>query len=194
MPFIVQEIWTDRPTLRRPAADDEIYVMEKYAHHAVKCSVCRHPYNTFINGEALCPRGYHHATNLLQYIYQKCGKAYSVVDREQGRHTQVEIPSEYLVIHDLLKAIDNGLRIPKRRISAPVVVHNSRTASDNKPEGPEPVQRPTTSTAVIPHRNSRLSSNGVYIYRRGSLYGVDLSRQSSPTSSQRVRTPRSYLR
>ncbi|OJD19544.1 hypothetical protein AJ78_00516 [Emergomyces pasteurianus Ep9510] len=194
MPSVVREVGAERPVLSRDPQDDEKYVMEKFSNHALHCPACSRPFDTFCSGRPLCSRGNLYATALLQYVYQKCGRPYSLVDREYGRYVQVQIPSHCQVVNDLFKALDRGLMLPTRRQTAPVVVHNPKPVTEPSQEPPRVVQRRTMPSAVIPHNSLNLSRNGLYIYRRGSLYGIDLSRQSSPSSTQRVRIPNTYLR
>ncbi|OAX77074.1 hypothetical protein ACJ72_08631 [Emergomyces africanus] len=194
MPSVVREVGADRPVLSRLPQDDEKYVMEKFSTHALHCPACSRPYETFSRGRPLCSRGNLYANALLQYVYQKCGIPYSLVDREYGRYVHVQIPSNCQVVHELLKALDRGLVLPARRQTAPVVVHNPKPVTEPAVERPRVVQPRTMPSAVIPHNSLNLSRNGLYIYRRGSLYGLDLSRQSSPASTQRVRIPNNYLR
>ncbi|EEQ88298.1 hypothetical protein RJZ56_000457 [Blastomyces dermatitidis] len=194
MPSLVREIGAERPVLSRAPRDDEKYVMERFSQHALRCPACSRPYETFCSGRPLCSRGNLYATSLLQYVYQKCGKPYSLVDREYGRYIQVQIPSDCQVVHDLLNALDKGLIIPTRRQTAPVVVHNPKPVAEPVQEQPRVVHRRTIPTTVTPHSSLNLSRNGLYVYRRGTLYSLDLSRQTSPASSQRVRIPNTYLR
>ncbi|PGH09164.1 hypothetical protein GX51_00918 [Blastomyces parvus] len=193
MPSLIREVATERPVLSRAPRDDEKYVMERFSQHALRCPACSRPYETFCSGKPLCSRGNLYATSLLQYVYQKCGKPYSLVDREYGRYIQVQIPSDCQVVHDLLNALDKGLVLPTRRQTAPVVIHNPKPVTEPV-EQPRIVQRRTIPTTVMPHSSLNTSRNGLYIYRRGTLYGLDLSRQTSPASSQRVRIPNTYLR
>ncbi|PGH15005.1 hypothetical protein AJ79_02685 [Helicocarpus griseus UAMH5409] len=195
MPYIVREITPERPVLSREAGDDERYVMEEFSKHTVECFRCNRPYEAFCKGRPLCPAGNGYAHEVLKYIYQKCGRPYSVVDREQGRYVRMEIPDGCQVVLDLLKALDEGLVIPRpRRPHRPqsVIVHNSEANQEPRILHIQPLSRRPVSSAVIPHR--RMSRDDLYIYRRGSLYSSDLSRQSSPGSNQRVRIPDTYLR
>ncbi|EEH38327.1 hypothetical protein PAAG_01248 [Paracoccidioides lutzii Pb01] len=194
MPSVIREPYIERSGFSRQPRDDEKYVMDKYSQHALRCIVCSRPYETFCNGRPLCSRGNYYATNILQYVYQKCGKAYSLVDREQGRYSQVLIPNDCHVVHDLLKALESGLMLPTRRRTVPIVVHNPKPAIETSLNQPRILQRQTMPSAVIPHSSLSLSRNGLYIYRRGSLFGDDLSRRTSPASGQRVRVPNNYLR
>ncbi|KKZ68249.1 hypothetical protein EMCG_06072 [[Emmonsia] crescens] len=194
MPSVIREIGAERPVLSRAPQDDEKYVMERYSQHALRCPACSRPYETFCSGKPLCSRGNLYATGLLQYVYQKCGRPYSLVDREYGRYIQIQIPSDCQVVHDLLKALDKGLVLPSRRQTAPVVVHNPKPITAPAQALPRIFQRRTMPTSITPHNSLNLSRNGLYIYRRGSLYDIDLSRQSSPSSTQRVLIPNTYLR
>lgn len=194
MPSVIREIGAERPILSRAPRDDEKYVMERYSQHALRCPACSRPYETFCSGRSLCGRGNLYATSLLQYVYQKCGQPYSLVDREYGRYIQVQIPRDCQVVNDLLNALDKGLVLTTRRQTAPVVIHNPKPVTEPQQEQPRIVQRRTTPATIIPNNSLNLSRNSLYIYRRGSLYGVDLSRQSSPSSAQRVRIPNTYLR
>lgn len=102
------------PDYSRPARDDEEYVMKAFNHHASRCSSCAHPYEVHRRGGTLCPKGHQRARDVAQYLYNKSGHAYSVVDREGNQRVQVEIPAGCDAVRGLLKAMERGLRLRKR--------------------------------------------------------------------------------
>lgn len=51
------------------------------------------------------------ALDVTQYIFQKTGHAFSVVDLDDNRRMQVEIPADCEPVRGLLKAIERGLRL-----------------------------------------------------------------------------------
>ena len=97
--------------------DDEMYVLKAFTRHANKCRDCRDPYQVYHEGGSLCSKGNQRALDVAQYVYNKSGQAYSVVDSEKQQRVQIEIPSDCEPVRSLLKAMERGLRVFKR--SAP---------------------------------------------------------------------------
>ena len=160
-------------TLSRPARDDEVAVMRSFAAHASHCSFCADPYDTYLRGGTLCDRGNAYARDVAQYIYNKSGRPYSVIDRKvSGERVQVEIPASCKAVRGLIKAADRGLKVKDR---TPVVrkdktypVAERRAMSEeermNRRDGYDVVE-------IAPRRERRRAA--VYAGGRGSLYKDD---------------------
>ena len=101
------------PVYSRLPHDDENYVMKAFARHASKCSSCAQPYEVYRQGGTLCSIGHQRALDVAQYVYNKGGQAYSMVDREGNQRVQIEIPAGCEPVRSLLKAMERGLRIMK---------------------------------------------------------------------------------
>ena len=96
---------------------DELYVMKAYTRHASQCSACAYPYNTFRNiskGANLCSKGLQRALDINQYVFNKAGQTYSVVDLNGNRRVQIEIPADCAVIRELLSAMERGLHLNRQ--------------------------------------------------------------------------------
>ena len=143
--------FSERNDYSRLPRDDEMYVMKAFSKHAKKCSSCFDPYRVYREGGTLCPKGHQRALDVAQYVYNKGGSAYSVVDSEKNQRVQIEIPGECEAVRSLLKAMERGLRVMKR---APTSSYDktyfvpARRASDR---GPAPARQPST-------RNLRLET------------------------------------
>lgn len=107
----------------RPPRDDEHSVMEHFARHASKCSICKDPYTSYRQDIPLCDRGNALARDVAKYIYSKGGKPFSVIDRRNDDRVQIEIPYGCEVISSLVKAFDRGmsLRAPRPVVVTPTV-------------------------------------------------------------------------
>ncbi|MCJ1325049.1 hypothetical protein MMC10_001711 [Thelotrema lepadinum] len=151
--------FSERNEYSRLPRDDEMYVLKAFSRHAKKCSSCYDPFRVYREGGTLCPKGHQRALDVAQYVYNKGGVAYSVVDGEKSQRVQIEIPSECEAVRSLLKAMERGLRVMKR---APTVSYDkgyyvpARRASDR---GPAPTRRPSTNNlrleTVEPPRSPR---------------------------------------
>ena len=144
-------------TYSRLPHDDEKLVLRRFAKHADTCSTCSPS-----KGD-LCPKGYARAKDVEEYVFQKAGKAYSVVDLNSGRRMQIEIPSDCSsVVRDLFKGMERGLRtrasksedkpisydrtyyVPPRKTKPDVVERKPRVA---KYDIEEPKRTPTIKTS-----------------------------------------------
>lgn len=115
MPFFSRQVDFDlTPAYSRLPRDDEVYVMEAFAHHASHCSACANPYEVHKRGGTLCAKGHLRALDVAQYLYNKGGRAFSSVDLEGNQRIQVEIPSGCEPVRGLLKAMERGLRLRRR--------------------------------------------------------------------------------
>lgn len=92
----------------RPARDDEAYVMKAWTRHASHCGQCARPHELYKLGGTLCPKGQQRARDVADYLYNKEGEVYSLVDQERRQSTRVEIPAGCESVRDLLKALERG--------------------------------------------------------------------------------------
>ena len=164
-------------TYSRLPHDDELYVMKAFARHASHCSACVHPYDVHLKGGSLCSKGHQRALDVAQYVFNKAGQTFSVVDLEGNRRVQMEIPADCAVVRELLKAMERGLRL-RRKLPAtsydetyhvpPRVIQP--TSEHRRPQKPQYTRKPVLVTAVPPSsRREKHSRSG-----RGSLYEADM--------------------
>ena len=168
-------------TICRPARDDERDVMLHFAAHASHCPRCEDPYRVYMKGGTLCDRGHAYARDVAQYVYSKAGKAYSVIDREEtDTRVQIEIPARCDAIRNLLKAVDQGLKI-RSQSSRPVVSYDSTYHVPERRQLPERRDAYDVLEVAPQRREERRRAEGgerrrdtVYIPSgRGSLYAKD---------------------
>lgn len=170
-------------TYSRLPHDDELYVMKAFARHASHCSKCAHPYEVHKNGGSLCSKGHQRAIDVAQYVMQKAGKAYSVVDLDGNRRVQMEIPADCEAVRELLKAMERGLRLRRK---TPVVSYDEtypvppRVSSyperDSRLREPRYISKPMLETSEAPPSPTRKASvrEKPYYSGRGSLYESDM--------------------
>jgi hypothetical protein len=165
-------------TISRPARDDERDVMQHFAAHASHCPRCADPFYIYMKGGTLCDRGHAYARDVVQYIYSKAGKAYSVVDRDANDlRVQIEIPPRCDAVSKLLKAADRGLKI-KSQIPRPVVSYEQMYPVAERKRLPK---RRDGDDVLPQRREERERSEGSERRRdkvsvpsgRGDLYKVD---------------------
>ncbi|KAI9882796.1 MAG: hypothetical protein M1823_005459 [Watsoniomyces obsoletus] len=162
----------------RPARDDELEVMYRFALHASHCERCSDPHSRYLAGKSLCDRGHHHARPLTKRLYMENGRVYSTTDRQgegEREKIEVEVPVCYDASRRLLKAIERGLRIREKS--------SSKAASTKKPakvvikyEGKE--IKPVSSTAAVKTNNTR---------RRSRIEIVDPPRRDSHAEEEHHR-------
>lgn len=168
MPSFQRQVgFAPSPIYSRQPHDDEVYVMKAFAHHAYRCASCAQPYQVHLDGRTLCDQGHQLARDVAQYVYNKGGKAYSLVDREGSQLVQIEIPVGCEVVRDLLKAMERGLRLRRR---APAVSYDATYHV-----APRPVERRSRIEIVEPSRPHRKEK--VYV-SRGSLYESDVAERA----------------
>ena len=166
--------------------------MKAYAHHASHCSICAHPYDVHKRGGTLCTKGHQRALDVAQYLYNKSGQAYSLVDREGNQRIQVEIPAGCESVRGLLKAIERGLRL-RRRVPAtsydrtydvpPRRVQPERNYQ--QPREPASIRKPHLETAEPPPAYSRQQRHEKPFYGgRGSLFEEDMRERESRYKSR----------
>lgn len=184
----------------RPPRDDEVYVMKAFDRHASHCTQCARPYEVHRLGQTLCSKGLQRARDVAQYLYNKGGQAYSLVDREGNQRIRVEIPAGCESVRGLLKAMERGLRLHQR---APVVsydptYHITPRIIQTEPrthELPE-VRKPRLETAgPSPCVYTRqIRRDKPYHVGRGSLWEQDMKERENQRNSTQpvyyIATPR----
>ena len=181
--------------------------MKTFARHATHCPSCCHPYDIYRRGSTLCSKGHQRALDVAQYVYNKAGQAYSLVDREGNQRVQIEIPVGCEVVRELLKAMERGLRLMK---AAPAVSYDEtyyiaprRAQSTHEWPAEREVRyarKPRLETAEPPAWYDRQQRREKPYYSgRGSLYEQDMKererkfgRQQQPiyyTAAPRVPPP-----
>ncbi|KAI4235737.1 MAG: hypothetical protein LQ352_008067 [Teloschistes flavicans] len=187
MPSAVRQVdFAPIPAYSRLPRDDELYVMKAFARHASHCSACARPYEVHRNGGTLCPKGHQRALDVAQYIYNKGGQSFSVIDRDGNQRVQVEIPMNCEAVRSLLKAMERGLRlrrkvpstsydrtyqIPPRKLPSH---HSSDYSHESSPvREPRYIRKPSLETAEPPphvQQQRREKSS----FGRGSLFEDDM--------------------
>ncbi|MCJ1309821.1 hypothetical protein MMC25_003482 [Agyrium rufum] len=147
------------PLYSRPARDDEAHVMKSFARHASKCSECADPYETYMSGQSLCAQGHKRAIAVAEYVYNRSGKPYSVVDRERNQTVQIEIPAGCEPVRSLLRAMERGLRLGSRTTSESL--DRTYFVQERIPSSTAPPKQstllPTTLTSVAHTPSTRTS-------------------------------------
>ncbi len=164
----------------RPARDDELEVMYRWALHASHCERCADPHRRHLAGKSLCDRGHHHARPLTKLLYMEGGRVYSATDGRSD--VEVEVPACYEAARRLLKAVDRGLRIREK---------SSKSSATKKPakvvikyEGKE-IKAPAVSNNTKPRRprieivdpprsHHREEQQVIYVNRDGTPYRPQL--------------------
>ena len=176
--FQRQVAFSSSNTVSRQPHDDELEAIRRFASHASHCRKCAHPYEVHVNGGTLCDRGHHYAQNVASYVYNKAGKAYSVMDRNDGlAPTQVEIPVNCGAVRELLKAMERGLRLRQTPLISydrtyPIAPRLVMAAPH--PPAQQIIEIPHRRHSTIHHAVARRSEEP-YISGRGSLYASDMN-------------------
>jgi len=172
MPSVARQVTISPvPVYSRLPRDDERYVMTSFASHAKRCSQCAHPMDTFLNRDTLCEKGASKARDVAQYVCNRSGKAYSLVDAEGNQRMQVEIPHDCEVVRELLKALERGLTLHASQVKhAPVISYDENYYVPPRPVREYKSQEPQYVT-IEP---SKKSSHRRKVYR-GSLYDSDMA-------------------
>ena len=153
----------------RPARDDELSVMRKFASHAAHCRQCEDPYRTWRTDGELCDRGHSYARDVAKYIYSKGGRPCSVVDKEsRDERNEIEVPVDCEVIRNLTKAFDRGLSLKSKKA---VVSHDPKYYISDRKES-RYFDRDYGYGAVVTPSSSKPS-------RRERYYEDDKSRRNT---------------
>jgi len=87
--------------------DDERSVMRYLIRHIRYCTYCWISTDSQIRTQ-LCSRGSGYARDVLQYMYFKHGKAFSLPDWQRGHgDVQIEIPHRYISLNNLFNGYTN---------------------------------------------------------------------------------------
>ena len=164
-------------TYSRLPHDDELYVMKAFARHASHCATCARPYEVSRKGGSLCSKGNQRALDVAQYVFNKDGQTFSVVDLDDNHRVQMELPVDCAVVRELLKAMERGLRLRRKAPTSrsdekyqmpPRVIQP--TFEHQRPQEPRYIRKPVLETVVPPSsRREKHSHSG-----RGSLYESDM--------------------
>ncbi|KAF2438220.1 hypothetical protein P171DRAFT_372217 [Karstenula rhodostoma CBS 690.94] len=181
----------------RPVNTDESWAAHHFETHAHKCAYCRNPYEVHRNHEQLCEIGHRLAQDVASFLYQRAdGKTYSTVE-EDNKLVQIEVPSGFVQVRSLLKAIERSLRhrsrapfvsmdrtyyvaarMPVRSHSVKVdqeIKHKSRPRSGEIVEWPSS-SKPQKATVAVDKSSSK----------RGSLYEQDLELQRRNAKNYKI--------
>jgi hypothetical protein len=172
MPSVARQVnFSPVPVYSRLPRDDEIYVMNRFASHAGRCSQCAHPMDVYLDRDTLCENGIVKAKDVAQYVFNRNGKAYSTVDTEGNQRMQIEIPHGCEAVRELLKALEQGMQLYHQRVKhAPVVSYD-----ENYYVAPRPVRPVTPQYMTIEPNKKHHRREKVYIPGRGSLYDSDMA-------------------
>ncbi|KAF2995384.1 hypothetical protein E8E13_004151 [Curvularia kusanoi] len=173
-------------SVSRPVSNTESWALYDFEMHARKCAYCHDPYEVHRHHEQLCQLGHRLAQDVASYVYNKDGKTFSTKE-EDHKVVQVEIPSNYVEVAGLLKAIERSLRhrsrrpfvsmdssyhvaprtpsLPVRQKSVKIDQEKPRSSKSTRPRSGEVVDWP--DKVEINNTSSR----------RGSLYEEDLAKK-----------------
>lgn len=197
-------------SVSRPVNTTESWPAYHFEMHARKCAFCHNAYEVHRSRDQLCEVGHRLAQEVARYIYNKSdGNTYSTIE-EGNKVVRVEIPSGYVEVGSLLKAIERSLRhrsrrpfvsmdrsyyVAPRQPSSPLqrsrsvkVEHEPKTKKTSRPRSGEIVDWPEAQPK--PKRALTEISNTVNT-KRGSLYEEDLEKQrrNAKRYSVEVREP-----
>jgi hypothetical protein len=186
-------------SIARPVNTSESWALYYFETHARKCAYCHNPYEVHRNHENLCEIGHRLAQEIASHLYSKEGTIYSTKE-EANRIVQVEIPSGYVEISGLFKAIERSLRHRSRR---PFVSMNRNYYVAPRTPVAMPIRQKSVQVKHEKPRSkpSRLRSGEIVDWpvkaeinnsssKRGSLYEEDLAkRRESAKDNVEIREP-----
>lgn len=179
MPSLQRQVaFSGHNTVSRQPHEVELEAFYRFASHASHCPQCANPYEVHLAGGTLCDRGHRYAQHVATYVYNKAGKAYSTMDRDDGlAPTQMEIPVNYGAVRGLLMAMEHGLRVRK----SPVISYDRTypvaprvAVAAPHPPAQQIIEVPHRRHSTIHHAVARRSDKA-YISGRGSLYASDMN-------------------
>lgn len=181
-------LFDPKPDYSRPAHDDEAYVAKAWTRHTSHCEQCARPYELYKRGGTLCPKGQQRARAVAEYLYNKEGEVYSVVDQERRQSTRVEIPAGCDSVRDLLKALDRGFirqsQTPVESYDRTYLIAPRRRRTQPRTDEPRYIREPPQIEIVDPAPSfytreiPREKPSG-----RGSLYRQDMRERESRRES-----------
>lgn len=129
-------------TYSRLPRDDEYFVMRAFSKHSNHCkSGCQSPYTTHLTGRTLCSKGMQRALDVSQYIFNKAGHAFSVIDLASNKRMQIEVPADCAPVRELLKAMEKGMSLYQR---SPVISYDDRRRGYESSSSTSPSRSPST--------------------------------------------------
>jgi hypothetical protein len=176
---------------------EESWAAYDFELHAQKCVYCQNPYEVHRNHEQLCEVGHRLAQEVAVFLYNRTdGETYSTAE-EENKLVRVEIPSSYIQVRGLLKAIERSIRhrsrtpfvsqdrsyyVAARTPARSRSVKVEQTPKKSRPRSGEIVDWPgaeTTVEVIAPQK------------KRGSLYQQDVAaqRQNEKKYTVEVREP-----
>ncbi|KAF2624612.1 hypothetical protein BU25DRAFT_413510 [Macroventuria anomochaeta] len=173
-------------SVSRPVHNTESWALYNFEMHARKCAYCHDPYEVHRSHDQLCELGHRLAQNVASYIYNKEGKSFSTKE-EDNKIVQVEIPSGYIEVSGLLRAIERSLchrsrrpfvsmdrsyHVAPRTPTLPVRQKSVKVEHDPKPKTKS--SRPRSGEVVDWPDKVEISNSSS---RRGSLYEEDLAKK-----------------
>ncbi|OAK96884.1 hypothetical protein IQ06DRAFT_282405 [Phaeosphaeriaceae sp. SRC1lsM3a] len=193
----------------RPVNATESWAAYHFETHARKCAYCHNPYEVHRNHEQLCDVGHRLAQDVTRIIYNKSdGHTYSTVE-EDNKLVRVEIPTGYVEVSSLLKAIERSLRHRSRRAFVSMdrnyyVAPRTPTSPVKRSNSVKVTQEPKTKTKAPRPRSGEIVdwpesqtkpkrvlteiSNTAHS-KRGSLYEEDMQRRKAKNYAVEVREP-----
>ncbi|PVI02816.1 hypothetical protein DM02DRAFT_640980 [Periconia macrospinosa] len=169
----------------RPVTTAESWAAYDFELHAQKCAYCHDPYEVHRNHESLCERGEKLAQEVAAFLYNQAGETYSTTE-EDNKLVRVEIPSGYVQVRGLLKAIERSLRrrsrspfisMDKNYYVAARVPTRSRSVKIEQPSKGK--SRPRSGEIVDWPGEETRGNKAISAphSKRGSLYDQDLATQ-----------------
>ncbi|KAJ4322332.1 hypothetical protein N0V94_002441 [Neodidymelliopsis sp. IMI 364377] len=174
-------------SVSRPVNNAESWALYNFEMHARKCAYCRDPYEVHRNHDQLCEHGHRLAQEVTSYIYNKEGKSFSTKE-EDYKTVQVEIPSGYVEVSGLLRAVERSLRHRSRRPfvsmdrSYDVVPRTHGLPQRHRSVKVEHEQKPKTKSSrprsgEVVDWPDKVEISNTASSRRGSLYEEDLAKK-----------------
>ncbi|KAL1610640.1 hypothetical protein SLS60_002310 [Paraconiothyrium brasiliense] len=180
----------------RPVNTEESWAAHHFETHAQKCAYCRDPYEVYRSHDQLCEIGHRLAQEVAAFLYQRSdGKSYSTVE-EENKLVQIELPSGYVQVRSLLKAIERSLRHRSRApfvsmdrtyyVAARTPVRSRSVKVDqeikhkSRPRSGEIVDWPSPKAQKVTVEVDNASS------KRGSLYEQDIAMQRRMAKNYKI--------
>lgn len=128
--------------------------MKAWTRHTSHCAQCARPYELYKRGGTLCPKGQQRARAVADYLYNKEGEVYSLVDQERRQSTRVEIPAGCDSVRDLLKALERGFlqqsQPPVESYDRTYLIAPRRRRTQPRTDEPRYIRKPSHIEIVDP--------------------------------------------
>jgi hypothetical protein len=187
-------------SISRPVSNAESWAVYDFEMHARQCAYCHDPYDVHRNHDQLCEHGYRLAQEVASFMYNKDGKVSSTKEVD-GRVVRLEIPTGYVEVHGLLRAIERSLRhrsrkpfvtldehyhvAPRSPVPLPVRQQSVKVEPESSTAGSSR-SRPRTGEVVDWPEKIEISDVGT---RRSSLYEEDLKKLRSAKYNVEILAP-----